>query len=51
MVQTVFSYYAVEISDLKNGQIFKVNVQKIKPFLNTELESDVDNFICDPFYK
>ena len=42
MVQIVFSHDAVEISDLKNGQVFKVNGQRLKPFLATDFESDVN---------
>jgi hypothetical protein len=30
---TVFPHGAIEIDDLKNGNTFKVNGQKLKPFL------------------
>jgi len=41
-VQTVFPHGAMKISDSKNGQIFKVNGRRLKPFLAPDLESDVD---------
>ena len=33
MVRVVFPYGAVEIEDPKNGAMFKVNRQRLKPFL------------------
>ena len=42
MVHTVFPHGAVRTSNLKNGQIFKVNRQRLKPFLTTKLESDLN---------
>ena len=35
VVKTVFSHGAVEISDTKNGNDFKVNGQRLKPFLES----------------
>jgi hypothetical protein len=37
IVRSVFSYGAIEIEDPKNGSTFKVNGQRLKPFL--ELQS------------
>ena len=50
IVHTVFPHGAIEISDPKNGSIFKVNVQRFKPFYTTEPESH-ETFelgLCDP---
>jgi hypothetical protein len=33
IVRSVFPYEAIEIKDPKNGTIFKVNGQRLKPFL------------------
>jgi hypothetical protein len=33
IIKTVFSHGAIEIEDPKNGNIFKVNGQRVKPFL------------------
>ena len=53
IVQTVFSYGTVKISDPKNDQVFKVNGQRLKPFLATNLESDIDKVmgLYNPFYN
>ena len=50
IVRIVFSHGAIEIENPKNGDIFKVNGQKLKPFL--ELKSDeVDEILLeDPVY-
>jgi hypothetical protein len=37
IVQSIFPYGAIEIEDPKNGTTFKVNGQRLKPFL--ELQS------------
>ena len=52
-VQTIFSHRAVKISDPKNDQVFKVNRQRLEPFLATEFESDADKVmgLYDPFYN
>ena len=52
-IQTVFSHGAVKISDLKNDKIFKVNGQRLKPFLVIDLESNVDKVmgLYDPFHS
>ena len=53
IMHSVFPHGAVKISDPKNGQVFKINGQRLKPFLATELESDVDKVIglYDLFYS
>jgi len=38
LVQNVFSHEAIEIFDPKNGNVFKVNGQRLKPFFTTEPE-------------
>jgi len=42
LVHTVFPHGAVELSDPKNGNPFKVNGQILKPFYTTEPESTCD---------
>ena len=37
IVKTVFPHGAVEISDTKNENDFKVNGQRLKPFLESEM--------------
>ena len=53
MIHTVFPHGTVEISGLKNGQIFKINGQRLKPFLATESESDEERVmgLFDPIYN
>ena len=41
-MQTIFLHGAVESFDPKNDQVFKVNRQRLKLFLATDLESDMD---------
>ena len=52
-VQNVFLHGVVKIFDPKNGQLFKLNGQILKPFLATDLESDVDKVmgLHGPFYN
>jgi hypothetical protein len=33
IIRSVFSHGAIELEDLKNGNIFKVNGQRVKPIL------------------
>jgi hypothetical protein len=50
IIKTVFSYGATEIEDPKNGNIFKVNGKRVKPFLelrNLEVEATL---LEDPIY-
>jgi hypothetical protein len=46
IVRSVFSHGAIEIEDPKNGSTFKVNRQRLKPFL--ELQSpEVDTTLLE----
>jgi hypothetical protein len=50
IIRTVFSHGAIEIEDPKNGNIFKVDRQRVKPFLelrNSEIEATL---LEDPIY-
>jgi len=51
-VRTIFSHGAVIIFYPKSGEEFKVNGQKLKPFLTTEPESQAENVLglFDPSY-
>jgi len=51
-VQTVFPHGAIEIFDLKNGNTFKVNGQRLKPFFTTESEPHniLELGLFDPVY-
>ncbi|XP_063942447.1 uncharacterized protein LOC135150236 [Daucus carota subsp. sativus] len=40
IVQVVFPHGAVEIQDPKNGNVFKVNGQRLKPFLELPVDSE-----------
>ncbi|XP_063946281.1 uncharacterized protein LOC135151602 [Daucus carota subsp. sativus] len=40
VVQVVFPHGAVEIQDPKNGNVFKVNGQRLKPFLELPVDSE-----------
>ena len=52
IIQTIPPHGIIEISDPKNGNIFKVNGQRLKPFYTTELESHdiLELGLCDPVY-
>jgi hypothetical protein len=50
IIMTVFSHGAIEIKDPKNDNIFKVNRQRVKPFLELR-SSEVDaTLLEDPIY-
>ena len=52
LVHTIFPHGAIEISDSRNGNIFKVNGQRLKLFYTTESESH-ETFelgLFDPVY-
>ena len=42
MVRVVFPHRAVEIKDPKNGAAFKVNGQRLKPFLEMPVSDNKD---------
>jgi hypothetical protein len=46
----VFSHGAIEIEDPKNGNIFKVNGQKVKPFLELRSSKVEATLLEDPIY-
>ena len=51
IVKFAFPYGAVEITDPKNGNIFKVNGQRLKPFLEILTENtDEVIYFHDPYY-
>ena len=52
IVQTVSLHGAIEISDPKNGNLFKINGQRLKPFYTTESESHniLELGLCDTVY-
>ena len=49
-VRTVYPYGAVEIEDLKDGNVFKVNGQRLKPFLEFTDPEVEEVLIDDPTY-
>ena len=51
IVMTVFPHGAVEISDPKSGNEFKVNGQRLKPFLEPVLDADTAMGLFDPHYR
>ena len=51
VVRTMFSYGVVEICDITNGNIFKINGQYLKPFLESVPEVDTAMRLLDPIYR
>ena len=49
--KTVFPHGAVEISDTKNGNDFKVNGQCLKPFLESVPVNETAMGLFDPVYR
>jgi hypothetical protein len=50
LVRTVFTYRAIEIEDPKNGDTFKVNGQRLKPFLELKIPEIEEMPLEDPIY-
>jgi hypothetical protein len=50
IIRTVFSHGAIEIEDPKNGNIFKVNGQRVKPFLELRSSEIEATLLDDPIY-
>jgi hypothetical protein len=48
IVRSVFSYGAIEIEDPKNGSTFKVNEQRLKPFLELQSSEVETTLLEDP---
>ena len=53
LVKTIFPHGAVKISDPKNGDVFKVNGQQLKPFFTIKIEPYGATVLglYDPVYK
>ena len=51
VIRTVFVHGAVEICDMKNGNEFKVNGQRLKPFLKSAPEEETVMGLLDPMYQ
>lgn len=51
LVRTVYSHGAVEIENLKNGDMFKVNGQRLKPFLELKTPEVEEVLLADPVYQ
>ena len=51
IVRTVFPHGAVENSDQKSGNEFKVNGQRLKPFFEPVPDADTAMGIFDPHYR
>ena len=47
----MFSHGAIEIYDPKNGNEFKINGQRLKPFLESVPEADTAMGLFDPIYR
>ena len=48
-VKNVYPYGAVEIENLKDGVTFKVNGQRLKPYLEYQpCEADIEINLSDP---
>jgi hypothetical protein len=50
IIRTVFSHRAIEIEDPKNGNTFKVNGQKLKPFLKLRSMEVEKTLLENPSY-
>jgi hypothetical protein len=50
IIRTVFSHWAIEIEDPKNGNIFKVNGQRVKPFFQLRSSEIEATLLEDPIY-
>ena len=51
IVKNVFSHGAIEIENPKNGNIFKVNGQRLKPFLENFSQEEESINLEDPIYQ
>jgi hypothetical protein len=50
IIRTVFSHGAIEVEDPKNVNIFKVNGQRVKPFLELRSSEVEATLLEDPIY-
>ena len=51
IVKVVYPYGAMEIENLENGKTFKVNGQRLKPFLEKFDRQDNSEELVDPLYQ
>ena len=51
IVRTVYTHGAIEIENPKNGDMFKVNGQHLKPFLELEFPEVEEVLLDDPIYQ
>ena len=51
VVKRVFPYRTVEVEDPKNGNIFKVNGQRLKPYLGRCVPEDETVSLNEPVYQ
>ena len=51
IVKVVFPYGTVEIENPKNGKSFKVNGQRLKPFLEHFDHQETSEELVDPLYQ
>ena len=51
IVKVVYPYGAVEIENPKNGKTFKVNGQRLKPFLENFEHQESSEELVDPLYR
>ncbi|KAI5320969.1 hypothetical protein L3X38_040677 [Prunus dulcis] len=51
IIKRVFPYGIVEVEDPKNGNIFKVNGQRLKPYLGTCIPEDETVSFNEPVYQ
>jgi hypothetical protein len=51
IVRSVSSYGAIEIEDPTNGSTFKVNGQRLKPFLELKSSEIETTILEDPSYS
>ena len=50
IVRYVYSYGAIDIENPKNGNVFKVNGQRLKPFLDNQILQEEVLYLSDPCY-
>ena len=51
VVKTVYPFGAIEIENLENGNVFKVNGQRLKPFLDDFTPEVESTTLEDPAYQ
>ena len=51
VVKVVYPYGAVEIENPENGKFFKVNCQRLKPFIEHFVRQESSKELVDPLYQ